>query len=287
MNGDFCLVPVFKTAFKTLKESTLCDDSVLCETLEQQTAKQVVRNLLQTDNYYSSELKYKSKTICRGKVLKRRHKKDTRTLKMALRPVFWTKLCASPHVIEVTDVKVPFYNKPFECRWYERHGVKLTRQTPNLPHVLKGVLSAMAHLHDNIKLYHRNIQASSVVVVDGEAKLRDFQEASCFPWTKHCCSKKSILAPEMLMYKVQLPAKTDIWSFGMMVWGLYGKTCFDKFDKIWFSYEYEQYLQNVFTTRQACSKRHPEVNVLLEQTLQLDPTKRSTISELQKLAFFG
>nr|WJJ60984.1 ORF18B [Acipenserid herpesvirus 1] len=291
-DGHFSNIVIFKRTFKNFNCDTLFEENPPA-TLEENAANIIIKGLLNTKDFFEPESKYKTKTIIKGRVYKKKRSHNHETIKSALKEAFWLKLCKNHNVIDVVNISIPFYNKPYESRWYERNGVQLTKYTPNLPHILKGVLSALAYIHDSVKLYHRNIQASSVAVVNGEAKLRNFKEASQFPWT-YCNATLTTQAPELLSCKTKLPAKVDIWSFGMMVWKLYGPTCFNKchnpdakvHSDYWFKFKVKKQIKKFFKTNHAFSRRHPEINSLLAKTLQINPLERSTISELQQLNYF-
>nr|WJJ60981.1 ORF17 [Acipenserid herpesvirus 1] len=287
--GHFCPDKIILTrTFDRFNPTTLFNNKETM-TLEETCAKIVMKTLLNTKNYYEPEYKkIKIKTIIKGRgVFKHKKTEYHKTIKSSLKEVFWLKMCANRNVVEVVDLAISFNSAPYQSRWYESDGRQLTKRTPNLPRVLNGVLSALAYIHDVIKLYHRNIQASSVVVVNGEAKLKNFEEASTFPWTRRCYAEPITQAPELLAHTTQLPAKVDIWSFGMMVWKLYGPTCFK--DNCWYDYQTIKEKLNFFFGEAGGTlyTKHLHINDLLAKIVQLDPTQRSTIAELLELEFFN
>jgi len=166
--------------------------------------------------------------------------------------------------------------------------------------IMKQVLASLAHLHDVVHLFHRDIKLANYRFrgspEDSALVLLDFGFATSTEqsWDGAVCGTTMFMAPELVAHKCAVPylAATDVWSAGVILFVLItGDSPMEDVQVKLFAQpdkadEVDKIMEGVFN--------NPDLNLassepkdLLKQLLVLDPKDRITASEALKHEWFS
>jgi len=92
--------------------------------------------------------------------------------------------------------------------------------------VLMQMFRALAHLHDTVGMFHRDIKPTNFRFRDHTADSAlvlldfDFAGSTSRPWDRHVCGTRMFMAPELVGSSAQVPhlAAMDLWAMGVIVY---------------------------------------------------------------------
>lgn len=150
--------------------------------------------------------------------------------------------------------------------------------------ILYQVLSALAYIHER-DIAHRDIKPDNILLTeDLQVKLADFGccEDVALRRDPKTCGTMWYAAPEVILSPEKTGSKSDIWSFGILLFVLFSGHLpwIDGDDQ----FVFEQIVQRQFTT--SFMMPH-DVLAVFEQCTQLEPEKRPTAAQLLQNQWFA
>jgi len=166
--------------------------------------------------------------------------------------------------------------------------------------IMKQVLASLAHLHDVVHLFHRDIKLANYRFrgspEDSALVLLDFGFATSTEksWDGAVCGTTMFMAPELVAHKCAVPhlAATDVWSAGVILFVLItGDSPMEDVEVKLFAqpgkaHEVYKIMERVFNNPDL-KLASSEPKDLLKQLLVMDPKDRVTASEALKHEWFS
>ncbi len=163
---------------------------------------------------------------------------------------------------------------------------------PECRYVLKGILKALEHVHVKYQICHRDLKLENILLSsDGRVVLADFGLSKMYRSALLTrCGSEEYAAPELILGKPYDAEKSDIWSFGVIMFAcLKGHLPFRRIG------EMRVNSCNPLSLYAQILSKHvifegggitEECKGVLERTLEREPSKRATIKELLSMSFF-
>ncbi|SNW62411.1 serine-threonine kinase [Orpheovirus IHUMI-LCC2] len=163
----------------------------------------------------------KVKHINTGEILclKRMKRKN---LQVYLREISNLQRCHHPNIITIKDIfineKYLCYVMPYMKENLYNHIHTYGISEEKILYYSKCLISALSHLHE-MKIYHRDIKSSNILINNGEIYLCDFGMSKLVNVNDNTVQVQSLWSkcPEILLGDNKYDEKIDIWSIGCVI----------------------------------------------------------------------
>lgn len=156
--------------------------------------------------------------------------------------------------------------------------------------IMKGLLNGLVHMHEKHQISHRDLKLENVLLTtEGRVVLGDFGLSKAYKSVLLTrCGSEEYAAPEIILGKAYEAEKTDVWSFGIILFAcLKGRLPFLRRSGIRVNSKNPLSLYAQILNKNLVIEGVPkECKQILERTLAKNPGDRVTFKELQDFPFF-